>query len=111
MAICHTVISEQKVNSKTNELEMIYNASSPDELALTNAARFFGVVFQQRDSANKITIKDELKNKYLQYELLNVIEFTSSRKRMSVVVRTADNRILVLTKGADSIIIPLLAEG
>jgi hypothetical protein len=41
---------------------MIYNASSPDELALTNAARFFGVVFLQRDSANKITIKDELKN-------------------------------------------------
>ena len=90
---------------------MIYNASSPDELALTNAARYFGVVFQERDSANKIKIKDELKNKYIQYELLNVIEFTSSRKRMSVVVRTSDNRILVLTKGADSIIIPRLAQG
>ena len=111
MAICHTVISEQKVNPKTNELEMIYNASSPDELALTNAAKFFGVVFQQRDSANKITIKDELKNKLIEFELLNVIEFTSSRKRMSVIVRTSDNRILVLTKGADSIIIPRLTEG
>lgn len=30
---------------------------------------------------------------------------------MSVVVKTNDNRILVLTKGADSILIPRLAEG
>lgn len=42
------------------------------------------------------------------YKLLNLIEFNSERKRMTVIVRTEDNRILVMCKGADSIIIPRL---
>lgn len=44
----------------------------------------------------------------VKYELLNVIEFTSTRKRMSVIVRSPDGKIIVMTKGADSIIIPRL---
>lgn len=44
----------------------------------------------------------------LKYKLLNVIEFTSARKRMTVIVKDQDNRIRVMCKGADSIIIPLL---
>ena len=54
---------------------------------------------------------DERTGQYLKYQLLNVIEFTSDRKRMSVIVRTPDDRILCLTKGADSIIIPRLSPG
>jgi len=46
----------------------------------------------------------------LKYELLNVIEFTSDRKRMSVIVRTEDGRILCMTKGADSIVAKRLAS-
>ena len=38
------------------------------------------------------------------YELLNVIEFSSARKRMSVIVKDEEGRILVMCKGADSII-------
>ena len=34
-----------------------------------------------------------------EYEVLNVIEFTSSRKRMSVIVRDPRGRIRLLTKG------------
>ena len=44
------------------------------------------------------------------YEILNVIEFTSARKRMSVVVRTPSGRIKVLCKGADSVIYERLAN-
>ena len=36
LAICHTVLTEEKNG------EIIYNASSPDELALLNFARFVG---------------------------------------------------------------------
>ena len=45
------------------------------------------------------------------YEMLEVLEFTSARKRMSVVVREAgpSGRIKLLTKGADNIMLPLLA--
>jgi P-type E1-E2 ATPase len=41
---------------------------------------------------------------------LDVIEFTSSRKKMSVIVKTPDKKILIMCKGADSIIQPLLAK-
>ena len=47
---CHTVIIERK------EDKLIYNASSPDELALVNAARFFGVKFFDRDEDNNVVI-------------------------------------------------------
>ena len=43
--------------------------------------------------------------------MLEVIEFTSNRKRMTVLVKTSDNRILCIVKGADTIIIPRLAKG
>jgi phospholipid-transporting ATPase len=36
LAVCHTVIVEHKPNN------IIYNASSPDELSLLNFARFMG---------------------------------------------------------------------
>ena len=45
------------------------------------------------------------------YELLNVFQIDSDRKRMSVVVRTPDDKILVICKGADSIIEKRLKPG
>ena len=50
-------------------------------------------------------------NKEVAYQLLNVIEFDSARKRMSVIVRTPDNRIMIVCKGADSIIEQRLRPG
>lgn len=35
------------------------------------------------------------------YRLLSVIEFNSTRKRMSVIVRDEDGKLLLLSKGAD----------
>lgn len=43
------------------------------------------------------------------YEILNVIEFTSARKRMSVIVRTPSGKIKIFCKGADSVIYERLA--
>jgi phospholipid-translocating ATPase len=48
------------------------------------------------------------------YELLNILEFTSARKRMSVVVRkldSDDNRLFLMTKGADNVIFERLKKG
>jgi len=42
------------------------------------------------------------------YEVLDVIEFSSKRKRMSVVVKFPDKRICVICKGADTILMQLL---
>lgn len=91
--------------------EIQYNASSPDELALTNAARHFGYVFEERDEAGRIVIHNKKENKREKYELLNVIEFTSARKRMTVIVKREDGKIICMTKGADSHVIPRLGKG
>lgn len=41
------------------------------------------------------------------YKLLNVLEFSSSRKRMSVIVKDEERRIFLLSKGADRSVIKL----
>jgi magnesium-transporting ATPase (P-type) len=51
LAVCHTVVAEEK------EGQTLYNASSPDELALVNAAKYFNYFFVGRDDDNNIEVK------------------------------------------------------
>ena len=85
LGICHTVISEDKevkgVKCK------VYNASSPDELALVNGMRHFGFAFRDRDVDDNIIVEMTRTGQVRKYKLLHVIEFSSERKRMSVIVR------------------------
>jgi phospholipid-transporting ATPase len=46
----------------------------------------------------------------LEYEILNVCEFNSTRKRMSTVVRGPDGKLRVYCKGADTVILERLAK-
>ena len=103
LGVCHTVVAETKQDGTTS-----YNASSPDELALVNAAKYFGYFFKGRDDDNNIEV--EILGKSIRFQLLTVIEFSSDRKRMTVVVRTPDGKIKVMCKGADSIIAERLAK-
>lgn len=41
---------------------MRYNASSPDELAITNAARYFGYKFLDRDEYNNLLVLNQFTN-------------------------------------------------
>ena len=75
-------------------------------MALVNAAKYFGFTFKGRDEDSNIIV--DVKGNEKKYTLLNVIEFTSTRKRMTVVVKDPEGRIRVMCKGADSIIIPRL---
>ncbi len=78
LACCHTII----VDPKSKKL----NASSPDELALVNGAKQFGYEFTDQDD-DKYIIFDRQNNRNLEYKLLNICEFTSTRKRMSCIFR------------------------
>ena len=66
LALCHTIIIDQKTGK--------YNSSSPDELALVNAAKQFGYEFKERDGNNNVMIKDHKNNQSYIYQLLNVCE-------------------------------------
>lgn len=105
LAVCHTIVVDKKND------RIVYNASSPDELALINGARHFGIMLMERDTDDNVVVYNKLTQKTSKFKILNVLEFTSARKRMTVVVRDDKKRILVMMKGADSIIIPRLAPG
>ena len=102
LSVCHSVIPEV-----ADDGSLEYNASSPDEKAFVDAARDFGFRFKSRTPIG-VTIED-WSGKTVTYELLAEVQFTSARKRMSVVVRTPEGKILLLTKGADSVIMSRLA--
>ncbi len=115
LSVCHTVIAEKAKDGSKN---LSFNASSPDELALVNAAKFFGYAFKGRDEENNMLVEVNDDNEDIsvgspikQYALLNVIEFTSTRKRMTIIVKDMQNdTIRVMCKGADSIVIPRLKQ-
>lgn len=94
MALCHTIVIDERTGR--------FNASSPDELALVNAAKFFGAQFIKRDEDNNMIIS--FQGKEYRYRLLNILEFTSARKRMSVIVEDSQGNYLLFCKGADSIV-------
>lgn len=101
----------EATNEFTDE-SIHYQAASPDELALVQAARDLGFVVYDRIH-NQLTIKlyphgFENEPKFEVFEVLEVIEFTSARKRMSVIVKFPDNRICLICKGADNIILDKL---
>lgn len=91
IAVCHTIEIDPEANDQQDalnaEVKLVYNAESPDELALVNGARYFGIVFTERDSSGHIVIRDDRSGQVEKFKLLNVIEFTSARKRMSILVK------------------------
>jgi magnesium-transporting ATPase (P-type) len=58
-----------------------------------------------------VVIHNKRTNTREKYELLNLIEFTSARKRMTVIIKNEDGKILCMTKGADSHVLPRMAAG
>jgi phospholipid-transporting ATPase len=45
-----------------------------------------------------------------EFEILNVCEFNSTRKRMSTIIRGGDGKIKLYCKGADTVIIERLSQ-
>lgn len=108
LALCHSVLAAE---SSDGTIE--YKAQSPDEAALVQAAADVGFVFLGRDKdILRVSVPGETET--LEWELLNVLEFTSARKRMSVFVRRTDlpnAPIYMLMKGADNVVFERSAAG
>lgn len=88
--------------------EPYYEAESPDEAALVYAARAYKCTLQSR-TPDQVTVEIGFLGP-LTFQLLHILPFDSVRKRMTVVVRhPMSNEVVVYTKGADSVIMDLLA--
>ncbi|TFL07331.1 hypothetical protein BDV98DRAFT_599642 [Pterulicium gracile] len=109
LALCHTVLTS--VDPETGAIE--YKAQSPDEAALVQAAADVGFVFRGRDK-EILRLQTPFSTELEEYELLNILEFTSARKRMSIVLRRTDvedSRLFLMTKGADNVVFERLKDG
>lgn len=101
LACCHTIITQK------HSTQIEYNSASPDELALVNAAKYFGVEFTERTNNN---IQIQTRTQTLNIKILDILEFTSDRKRMSVIAKMPDGKLKLFCKGADSVIIPRVVD-
>lgn len=105
LASCHTIIIDEKKGT--------FNSASPDELALVNFAKQFGFAFKGKDSDDKIVVEERSINGQVKsvhrFRMLHVCEFSSSRKRMSVILQVGQD-IVLMCKGADSVIEARLSQ-
>ncbi|KAF9949505.1 hypothetical protein BGZ72_008744 [Mortierella alpina] len=104
IAVCHAVLPCE--DSATGEL--LYEAQSPDESALLEALRDNGVVLKAK---TKDSVTVEIFGLITEtYKVLKVLEFTSDRKCMSVIIDTPQG-IQLFCKGADNVILARADSG
>lgn len=99
-------ISSSLNDSSSNSTSINYQASSPDEAALVQAARAQGYTFLSRSNRDVVI---DVFGKQEVHELLETLEFDSTRKRMSVITRDPKKNVHIYTKGADAMIFARLA--
>mmetsp|Transcript_68704 Transcript_68704/g.119338 ORF Transcript_68704/g.119338 Transcript_68704/m.119338 type:complete len:1134 (-) Transcript_68704:162-3563(-) len=113
--LLHLAINHEVIPEFGEDRTLTYSASSPDESALAYGARHFGFTLKARDSQGvTVQLND---GKVLKVRILVVLKFNSTRKRSSVIAQFDDilpdgspqKRLVLYTKGADSVIIERLA--
>ena len=105
LALCHTVITERTPGDPP---KIEFKAQSPDEAALVATARDCGFTVLGRSNDGIIL---NVLGEEQTFQVLNTLEFNSSRKRMSAIIRSADGKITLYCKGADSVIYSRLKRG
>lgn len=71
LSLCHTVYTQ------FDKGNLIFNSSSPDEMALINASRKFGYIFRERKANNQVVI--EINGIEKVFTILDIIEYTLER--------------------------------
>lgn len=104
LALCHSVIVDEDPDNKQKQ---ILKAQSPDEAALVLTARALGFIFEGNTKRGVLV---DFHGKKKEFELLATLEFNSSRKRMSTLLKLKSNnqgdhdKVMLICKGADSVI-------
>uniref|UniRef100_H3HCU6 Phospholipid-transporting ATPase n=1 Tax=Phytophthora ramorum TaxID=164328 RepID=H3HCU6_PHYRM len=99
--------SALQVGQKAKPVAMEYTGPSPDERALVIAAAQAGVELRERNNTRVVA---RVNGNDSSMEILQSFEFTSDRKKSSIVFRESSGKIILMTKGADSVILAALSE-
>lgn len=120
LALCNTVRVSKKDATLSNDTMnhtqqkqdkhriYEYTASSPDEKALVEACQRYGVIFTgvRHDWAEVVVC-----GKLQKYKQLHMLDFDPTRKRMSVIIEDEKGSKYVLSKGAETAILPRCRSG
>ncbi|XP_061081831.1 phospholipid-transporting ATPase IH isoform X3 [Conger conger] len=116
LCLCHTVqVKEEetvdgiKRGIHQGKATSFYISSSPDEVALVEGMKRLGFTYLRlKESHMEILNRDD---EVERFELLEVLNFDSVRRRMSVIVRSTTGEYYLFCKGADSAIFPRVISG
>ena len=72
MCLCHSIFTVRNENN-----EIVYEGSSPEEIAFINAARYFNYIFLNRLPGNKIEI--EINGIIREYVINHYFDYSSER--------------------------------
>jgi phospholipid-translocating P-type ATPase (flippase) len=128
MGVCHTITAEC-IDGNTK-----WCAESPDETALVSGAKYCGYGFHDRKvgkiildvtspatgtrgtqhdtpmhsgrPGRSVSTANGYQGALWSFDVLTQIEFNSDRKRMSVIVRSPEGKLVLYTKGADTVMWP-----
>mmetsp|Transcript_26539 Transcript_26539/g.76396 ORF Transcript_26539/g.76396 Transcript_26539/m.76396 type:complete len:1133 (-) Transcript_26539:201-3599(-) len=114
--LLHLAINHEVICELGQDGSLGYSASSPDESALCYGARHFGFTFQARDPKG-ITVQLDTGD-VIKVRILAILKFNSTRKRSSVIAQFQDaapggqtrERLVIYTKGADSVVMARLRD-
>jgi phospholipid-transporting ATPase len=118
LAVCHTVVPEyvdEEKGASDKNAPVKYQAASPDELSLVLAASELQYYFVSREPVkfnikglaeiNGQRVRVNIMGQEHDFSVLEILEFNSTRKRMSVIVLDPrDKKIKIYCKGADNVI-------
>ena len=103
-----TTAAETTEKTETQEkAKYSFNAQSPDESALCLAAQANSFTFVER--TQKYLVVEYPDGRLVKFYVIGSIDFTSERRRMSVLLRKEDGTVVLYTKGADNVMFDLLA--
>ena len=72
ISLCHSIFTVTNLKN-----EIIYEGSSPDEISLVNAARYFKYIFLKRSQGNKVEL--EINGILREYTMNYYFDYTSER--------------------------------
>jgi magnesium-transporting ATPase (P-type) len=114
LAVCNTsfIVHEYRHSMHHLDYQPKYEGDNADDLVLCQTASKFGVRMISR-SASTITVRylnmTDTDKKDIDYEILCLLPFDSTRRRMSIVIRI-DDRIYLYIKGAETSLWPYLSD-
>jgi magnesium-transporting ATPase (P-type) len=100
MSLAHECVKEK------NGDKVFYQGPSPDEVTLVEFSKCVGFTYQGgNDQCQQLEFNGKLEN----FDVYRRMEFSSDRKRMSILIRDpTDKKIKLYVKGADSVILERL---